>query len=246
MNIDEKIKGLACMIQESYLESLDGLSDNEFDAVIGSLVRAFFTGEKQRDRFNDGSFNVLLKNVYIGLETQLFNSRTKAIAGREGGKKRSEQQATKDAYKGATKQAAKDADLQAILLAMDDSSKGATNPNININRNINRECEYSAPAHVEVSEFFTSRGSTEQAASRFYRHYSAQGWKRGNGNPIVNWQPLAEQWMAEDGVSKPKQSVTHSVAFCPECHEETNPIAPNSPVFRCEKCQITWKVEVAS
>jgi len=67
-----------------------------------------------------------------------------------------------------------------------------------VGRNINI---YKHNKHVniniykkEIFEFFKINNWPKIQAEKFFNHYEAVGWKKGN-NPIENWQAAAENWM---------------------------------------------------
>ncbi|MPL56204.1 hypothetical protein SDC9_01686 [bioreactor metagenome] len=54
----------------------------------------------------------------------------------------------------------------------------------------------SAPDFLKVYQFFIAKNYTEQQARRFFNHYQAVGWLIGGRSKIINWEPVAENWMA--------------------------------------------------
>jgi len=46
----------------------------------------------------------------------------------------------------------------------------------------------------DILIFFKEKGWPKIQAEKFFNHYEAIGWKKGN-NPIENWQAAAENWM---------------------------------------------------
>lgn len=107
-----------------------------------------------------------------------------------------------------------------LLIELPTESINVNNNSINVNNNsINvcnnsqskvnkskvkkRKAESVAPTLEEVKQF----ANEEQLcldAGKFYRHYSATGWKIGN-SPIVDWKAKARQWSAEDKAKQPEQ-----------------------------------------
>lgn len=53
----------------------------------------------------------------------------------------------------------------------------------------------SDPQFEEVSEFFIDNGSTTRYANQFMRYYEGLGWQTKNGSPIINWKPIALNWI---------------------------------------------------
>ena len=52
-----------------------------------------------------------------------------------------------------------------------------------------------APQFEEISAFFLDNGSETRQASQFMRYYEGLGWRTKNGNPIINWEPMALNWI---------------------------------------------------
>ena len=52
-----------------------------------------------------------------------------------------------------------------------------------------------APQFEEVSEFFIGNGSTTRYANQFMRYYEGLGWRTKSGSPIINWKPIALNWI---------------------------------------------------
>lgn len=57
------------------------------------------------------------------------------------------------------------------------------------------ECAPCAPQFEEVSEFFIDNGSTTRYANQFMRYYEGLGWRTKSGSPIINWKPIALNWI---------------------------------------------------
>ncbi|MCC9168541.1 hypothetical protein [Pontibacter harenae] len=53
------------------------------------------------------------------------------------------------------------------------------------------------PRLEEVRNFFQERGYRELEASRFFHHYSANGWMLGR-SPMRDWQVAARKWMINE------------------------------------------------
>lgn len=54
-----------------------------------------------------------------------------------------------------------------------------------------------SPLRADVHTLFQIRGQPTEEADRFFDHYDAQGWVRGNGQVIRNWQALIPGWIAK-------------------------------------------------
>lgn len=57
--------------------------------------------------------------------------------------------------------------------------------------------EFIPPALEEVQFYFQSSGlpAWEIEAEKFYNHWDSQGWMKGTGAKIVNWDSLANNWI---------------------------------------------------
>lgn len=55
--------------------------------------------------------------------------------------------------------------------------------------------DFQLPLRDHVRTMFKVRGSTDEEADKFFDHYDAQGWVRGNGQLIRNWQAMIPQWI---------------------------------------------------
>lgn len=55
--------------------------------------------------------------------------------------------------------------------------------------------DFKPPLRDHVRTMFKVRGSTDEEADRFFDHYDAQGWVRGNGQVIRNWQAMVQRWI---------------------------------------------------
>lgn len=57
--------------------------------------------------------------------------------------------------------------------------------------------EFIPPALQEVQSYFQSSGlpAWEIQAEKFFNHWDSQGWTKGTGAKIVNWDSLANNWI---------------------------------------------------
>ncbi|WP_158712643.1 DUF6291 domain-containing protein [Parabacteroides pacaensis] len=57
--------------------------------------------------------------------------------------------------------------------------------------------EFIPPALEEVQFYFQSSGlpEWEKQAEKFFNHWNSQGWKKGTGAKITNWDSLANNWI---------------------------------------------------
>lgn len=66
----------------------------------------------------------------------------------------------------------------------------------NIPKQTTKPKKERTPADITVVvEAFTSVGSTETEALKFYDYYSANGWTQGKNKPIVDWRAAARGWI---------------------------------------------------
>jgi hypothetical protein len=68
------------------------------------------------------------------------------------------------------------------------------------------------PGVDEVEAFFKSKNYPIMEAKKFFTHYKALGWKL-SGNPIEDWQALAEKWMINSSsfTTNKVQNATHNL-----------------------------------
>ncbi|MFH4967474.1 hypothetical protein V8G61_04640 [Gaetbulibacter sp. M240] len=78
-------------------------------------------------------------------------------------------------------------------------------PGRNTNSNkLKKRVNISKPKNkIEVIHFFQEEGCKEDQALKFFNHYEALGWKKGNSK-ILNWKAAAQSWIlnAKDYSSK--------------------------------------------
>ncbi|WP_106832198.1 helix-turn-helix domain-containing protein [Parabacteroides pacaensis] len=57
--------------------------------------------------------------------------------------------------------------------------------------------EFIPPTIEEVQSYFQSSGlpAWEIQAEKFFNHWNSQGWKKGTGAKITNWDSLANNWI---------------------------------------------------
>ena len=94
------VEGLACIIQPQWFDRLERVPADVGNRILGALVRAFYTGESQAERFADDDMQWAL---YGSLEDQLMSIRAAAISGRDGGRKSAAKRAAMDAGKAPSK-----------------------------------------------------------------------------------------------------------------------------------------------
>lgn len=66
--------------------------------------------------------------------------------------------------------------------------------------------EIKPPDLGEVIAYFISKGSTEEEARNFFYCYDGQGWRKGNGNRIVHWDSVANQWLLQQNKKSHERS----------------------------------------
>lgn len=69
------------------------------------------------------------------------------------------------------------------------------NANENRNKDVNGNRNLPQPTLNECEAFFQQCGKTREEGEKFYRHYQAQDWKRGNGLKVTDWASLAQKWI---------------------------------------------------
>lgn len=106
----------------------------------------------------------------------------------------------------------------------------------NIKGNNNKEIE--GPALAEVVEYMVKNGATKQYAERFYSHYASQGWRKGNGLAMHNWQAAAWYWLSRDNIEPKKEHPQMIDCTCGGKMRITasSQIATGKPYYRCETC----------
>lgn len=50
------------------------------------------------------------------------------------------------------------------------------------------------PTEQSIKDFFRSIESTDKEASRFFNHYTSNGWLVGGKSPMFDWQASARKW----------------------------------------------------
>jgi hypothetical protein len=72
----------------------------------------------------------------------------------------------------------------------------------------------SAPTMDAVREYFENQGGTEPDA--FYDYFASQGWKRKNGQDIVDWKAAARNWMRNEHKFKKDRRGFNPEGFTPD------------------------------
>lgn len=80
-------------------------------------------------------------------------------------------------------------------------------------------------ALAEVISFFSSQSAPPELASRFFNHYSANGWRQGSGLPIQSWQAQAEKWIGDWRSEGAKKSTVGGAASHPSGFDGSQPHA---------------------
>lgn len=55
-----------------------------------------------------------------------------------------------------------------------------------------------APTREAVRAYFKTIGGDDQVASKFFDHYSANGWLVGGENPMKSWRACARRWLKRE------------------------------------------------
>jgi len=82
-----------------------------------------------------------------------------------------------------------------------------------------------SPTLQQVQDAALLQGVSAELAEQFWLHYEAQGWKRGNNQPVHNWRALMTLWLrdvhglsAQAQATKAKNRVVHGPPkVCREC-----------------------------
>lgn len=160
------------------------------------------------DKLNDLIYNfglfideddiIYSQRVLNGVQEFEAAGKRMAEIGRKGG------QASAQAYAQARAKAYAKADGQASGQQNKENKK-------NKKKKINKRIEgFAPPPPQEVEEYCRERGN-DIDAEYFVDYYTANGWKRSNGNPICDWKAVIRTW--EKKQYAPKQSETISSSF---------------------------------
>lgn len=70
------------------------------------------------------------------------------------------------------------------------------------------------PSPVDVLEYFTEKGYSQQSAAKFFDFYNVADWKDSNGKQIINWKQKAVGiWFKPENEIKSKQPTQQQEFF---------------------------------
>lgn len=193
-----------------YWDVLSSCTKDERMRLVDALLVYYFEGEEPTD----------LK----GLEMALFKSlRGKVLASKTGlenamrRKLSQTSQAPSDAPSDAPTQAPSDAPSEGAsgqerskkkeeVLERDRARAGACG-----GRYDSTSSGFVEPTPEEVEAEAQMRGCGKVDGEAFVDYYAAQGWLRGNGQPVTDWRRLLTGWrsrQAERDAQRPRKGVT--------------------------------------
>lgn len=190
------------------MQVLDSLIDGplrlrnrrEGDELIGMIVRYLRTGEEPEPRTD------AQEAVLIAIRPVMETSRSRIVAGGNGG--------SKTPSNGASKRASKRASKTTSNGESDDASKRASEEEEEVGRGIKEEergkkARFRAPSPAEVDEYARSYASskdldldsTDFDPERFVDFYAQKGWMVGRTR-MKDWRASVRNWVR---TSKPKE-----------------------------------------
>lgn len=200
------------------MQVLDSLIDGplrlrnrrEGDELIGMIVRYLRTGEEPEPRTD--SQEAVLTAIRPVMET----SRSRIVAGSNGGSK----QQSNDASKRPSKTPSKRASKTPSNGESDDASKRASEEEEEVGRGIEEEergkkARFRAPSPAEVGEYARSYAasreldldSTDFDPERFVDFYAQKGWMVGRSR-MKDWKAAVRNWLR---TSKPGNGIAKEV-----------------------------------
>lgn len=194
------------------MQVLDSLIDGplrlrnrrEGDELIGMIVRYLRTGEEPEPRTD------AQEAVLIAIRPVMETSRSRIVAGGNGGSKTPSNSGSKRASKTPSKRASKTTSNGES----DDASKRASEEEEEVGRGIKEEergkkARFRAPSPAEVDEYARSYAaskeldldSTDFDPERFVDFYAQKGWMVGRTR-MKDWRASVRNWVR---TSKPKE-----------------------------------------
>lgn len=194
------------------MQVLDSLIDGplrlrnrrEGDELIGMIVRYLRTGEEPEPRTD------AQEAVLIAIRPVMETSRSRIVAGGNGGSKTPSNGGSKRASKTPSKRASKTTSNGES----DDASKRASEEEEEVGRGIKEEergkkARFRAPSPAEVDEYARSYAaskeldldSTDFDPERFVDFYAQKGWMVGRTR-MKDWRASVRNWVR---TSKPKE-----------------------------------------
>ena len=204
------------------MQVLDSLIDGplrlrnrrEGDELIGMIVRYLRTGEGPEPRTD--SQEAVLTAIRPVMET----SRSRIVAGGNGGSKTPSNGESKRASKTSSKTASKRASKTPSNGESDDASKTASEEEEEVGRGIEEEergkkARFRAPSPAEVDEYARSYAATRELdlpaldfdPERFVDFYAQKGWMVGRSR-MKDWKATVRNWLR---TSKPRNGIAKEV-----------------------------------
>ena len=198
------------------MQVLDSLIDGplrlrnrrEGDELIGMIVRYLRTGEEPEPRTD------AQEAVLIAIRPVMETSRSRIVAGGNGGSKTPSNGESKRASKTTSKTPSKRASKTTSNGESDDASKRASEEEEEVGRGIKEEergkkARFRAPSPAEVDEYARSYAaskeldldSTDFDPERFVDFYAQKGWMVGRTR-MKDWRASVRNWVR---TSKPKE-----------------------------------------
>lgn len=198
------------------MQVLDSLIDGplrlrnrrEGDELIGMIVRYLRTGEEPEPRTD------AQEAVLIAIRPVMETSRSRIVAGGNGGSKTPSNGGSKRASKTTSKTPSKRASKTPSNGESDDASKRASEEEEEVGRGIKEEergkkARFRAPSPAEVDEYARSYAaskeldldSTDFDPERFVDFYAQKGWMVGRTR-MKDWRASVRNWVR---TSKPKE-----------------------------------------
>lgn len=198
------------------MQVLDSLIDGplrlrnrrEGDELIGMIVRYLRTGEEPEPRTD------AQEAVLIAIRPVMETSRSRIVAGGNGGSKTSSNGGSKRASKTASKTPSKRTSKTTSNGESDDASKRASEEEEEVGRGIKEEergkkARFRAPSPAEVDEYARSYAaskeldldSTDFDPERFVDFYAQKGWMVGRTR-MKDWRASVRNWVR---TSRPKE-----------------------------------------
>lgn len=198
------------------MQVLDSLIDGplrlrnrrEGDELIGMIVRYLRTGEEPEPRTD------AQEAVLIAIRPVMETSRSRIVAGGNGGSKTPSNGGSKRASKTTSKTPSKRTSKTPSNGESDDASKRASEEEEEVGRGIKEEergkkARFRAPSPAEVDEYARSYAaskeldldSTDFDPERFVDFYAQKGWMVGRTR-MKDWRASVRNWVR---TSKPKE-----------------------------------------
>ena len=198
------------------MQILDSLIDGplrlrnrrEGDELIGMIVRYLRTGEEPEPRTD------AQEAVLIAIRPVMETSRSRIVAGCNGGSKTPSNGESKRASKTASKPSSKSTSKTPSNGESSDASKRASEEEEEVGRGIKEEergkkARFRAPSPAEVDEYARSYAaskdldldSTDFDPERFVDFYAQKGWMVGRSR-MKDWRASVRNWVR---TSKPKE-----------------------------------------